>query len=297
MSHQVYINGAFVDAEHAVISVWDHGFLYGDGVFEGIRAYHGRVFRLDQHLSRLYTSAHSIHLEIPVPFDEVRDAVLESCRRNEIADGYVRLVVSRGKGDLGLDPRKCSTPSVVIIASGISLYPEEKYRDGLRLIVSSVQRTPPQCLDSRIKSLNYLNNILARIEANTTNADEAVMLSTSGHVTECTAENIFTVSNGVIRTPAPFVGILEGVTRGAVIEVARKKGLVVEETTLTSHDLFVADEVFLTGTGAELIPVVTVSGRKVGTGKPGPVFQQLLSDFRALTRAEGTPIQTVPSVF
>lgn len=290
MSVQVYVNGTFVNAEDAKISVWDHGFLYGDGVFEGIRAYAGRVFRLDQHLSRLYESAQSIRLRIPMPMDQMRALVIEACQRNEIVDGYVRVVVSRGRGDLGLDPRKCANPSVVVISDRIKLYPEEKYNRGLRVIISSVRRMPPESLDSKIKSLNYLNNILAKIEANTTEADEAVMLNGSGFVTECTAENIFVLKDGVLRTPGRYVGILEGVTRGVVIELAHRNDIPVEETMINPHDLYVADEVFLTGTGAELIPVVSISSRDVGDGQPGPVFKKLLKQFRELTQEEGTPI-------
>lgn len=290
MSHQVYVNGAFVNAEDAKVSVWDHGFLYGDGVFEGIRTYGGRVFRLDQHLVRLYESAHSIRIAVPMSIEEMRALIIEACLRNDIVDGYIRVVVSRGKGDLGLDPRKCSDPSLVIIADKIKLYPEEKYTNGLRVIISSVRRMPPESLDSKIKSLNYLNNILAKIEANTCDADEAVMLNGNGFVTECTAENVFVLKEGVLRTPGRYVGILEGVTRGVVLELARKNNMIVEETMINSHDLFVADEVFLTGTGAELIPVVDISGRQVGDGKPGPIFQKLLKQFRDITRVEGEPI-------
>lgn len=295
MPQQVYINGAFVSAEDAKVSVWDHGFLYGDGVFEGIRAYAGRVFRLNQHLERLYDSAKSIRLSIPMPQQEMHRVILETCGRNEISDGYIRVVVSRGKGDLGLDPRKCSNPSIVVIADKIKLYPEEKYNNGLQVIISSVRRMPPESLDSKIKSLNYLNNILAKIEANTTDADEAIMLNGNGFVTECTAENIFVYKDGVLRTPGRYVGILEGVTRGVVIELAHRNNIVVEETMINPHDLFVADEVFLTGTGAELIPVVSISGRAVGDGKPGPVYKNLLKQFRDITQREGDPILPVPA--
>lgn len=290
MAGQVFVNGRFVDAEHATISVWDHGFLYGDGVFEGIRAYNGRVFRLREHVARLYDSAHSIRLEIPMQQDAMEQRIVEACRLNNITDGYVRVVVSRGKGDLGLDPRKCSNPSIVIIADKIKLYPETTYENGLRIIVSSVRRTPPEALDGKIKSLNYLNNILAKIEANISNADEAVMINVHGFVTECTAENIFVIKDGVIRTPGGYVGILEGVTRAVVIDLARKHGYRVEETLMSPHDLYVADEIFLTGTGAELIPVVWVAGREIGNGKPGPVFKSLRTHFREVTRSEGVPI-------
>jgi len=290
MSIQVFVNGAFVDGDDAKISVWDHGFLYGDGVFEGIRAYEGRVFRLGDHLQRLYDSAHSIRLEIPHDRKELEGLILDACRRNEILNGYIRVVVSRGKGDLGLDPRKCSKPTVVIIADKIKLYPEEQYRNGLKIIISSVRRMPPEAMDSKIKSLNYLNNILAKIEANQGSADEAVLLNVQGFVTEASAENIFVYKDGILRTPGRYVGILEGVTRASVIELARKDGITVEETMIHPHDLYVADEVFLTGTGAELIPVVNVSGRVVGDGKPGPIFKRLRENFRRIVLNEGTPI-------
>jgi len=286
----VYVNGKFVDAENASISVWDHGFLYGDGVFEGVRVYEGRVFRLGEHLKRLYESAHSIRLEIPKAREELASLVVEACRRNEIHNGYVRLLVSRGRGDLGLDPRKCKAPTVVIIADIIKLYPEAVYNNGMNLIISSVRRMPPEAMDSKIKSLNYLNNILAKIEANDSQADDAIMTNVNGFVTECTAENIFVYKDGVLRTPGRYVGILEGVTRGVVIELCQREGLNVEESMIHPHDLFVADEIFLTGTGAEMIPVVRVAGRTIGGGKPGPLFKRLLEQFRELTRKEGTPI-------
>jgi branched-chain amino acid aminotransferase len=290
MSLQVFVNGKFVDAENAMVSVWDHGFLYGDGVFEGVRAYNGRAFRLQEHVRRLYESAHSIRLDIPMAPEEMCAMVIDACRRNEIVDGYVRVCVSRGKGDLGLDPRKCSQPTIVIIADKIKLYSDKLYNNGLKLIISSVRRIPPESMDSKIKSLNYLNNILAKIEANSADADEAVMINVNGFVTECTAENIFTWRDGVLRTPGAYVGILEGVTRGVVIELAKRANIPVEETMLNAHDLFVADEVFLTGTGAELIPVIEIAGRRIGNGKPGPIYRRLLQDFQELTRREGSAI-------
>lgn len=290
MSLQVYVNGEFVDAENARLSVWDHGFLYGDGVFEGIRAYQGRVFRLDEHLKRLQESAHSIRLQMPMTTEQMAALVLDACRRNRIEDGYVRVCVSRGKGDLGLDPRKCDKPSVVIIADKIKLYPEDVYRNGMRLIISSVRRMPPEAMDSKIKSLNYLNNILAKIEANTAQADDAIMTNVNGYVTECTAENIFVYKDGKLKTPGAYVGILEGVTRGVVMEICEQLGLPVDETMMSTHDLFVADEVFLTGTGAEVIPVVHISGRQIGNGKPGPIFKKVMERFKETTRTEGTPI-------
>lgn len=295
MSIQVYVNGQFVDKEKAMVSVWDHGFLYGDGVFEGIRAYAGRIFRLDEHLKRLYSSAHSLCIQIPIRFEEMREAHLEACRRNQIVDGYIRTVVSRGVGDLGLDPRKCPTPSVIIIADLIKLYPESAYQNGLSVIIASVRRPPAHCLDAKIKSLNYLNNIMGKIEANNAQVDEAVLLNVDGYVTECTAENIFVVRDGVLYTPERSLGFLEGITRQTVLEVATQLGIPTREGLMTAHDLYVADEFFLTGTGAELIPVITVAGRQVGTGKPGPIFRDLLEAFRQKTRSEGTPIHPAHS--
>lgn len=290
MSLQVYIDGGFCDQEKATISVWDHGFLYGDGVFEGIRVYNGRVFQLDEHLRRLSDSAKAVALTIPLAHNELKAAILETCRRNELLDGYIRVVVSRGKGDLGLDPRKCVKPTLIVIADKIKLYPEELYRSGLRITIASTRKTHPEALNGNIKSLNYLNNILAKIEATRAGADEAVLLSSQGFVTECTSENIFVVKGGVLHTPPPALGILVGVTRNVVIRLAKADGILVQESLLTTHDLYVADEIFLTGTGAELIGVVDVDGRAVGEGVPGPMTQRLLHSFRDLTKKEGVPV-------
>ena len=284
MTRQVYINGKFVPQEEAKISVFDHGLLYGDGVFEGLRSYAGRVFRLEQHIQRLYESAKAIWLEIPMPQDAMCDAVNEAVRVNKIDDGYVRLVVTRGAGTLGLDPNRCSNPQVIIIADAISLYPKELYEKGLEIVTVSVQRTHPAALNPRIKSLNYLNNILAKIEGLQAGCIEALMLNHKGEVAECTGDNIFLVRGGVLYTPPVDAGILAGVTRNTVIELAREAGIEVRELPLTKHDVYIADECFLTGTAAEVVPVVKVDSRTIGTGKPGPLTRDLEKRFRGLTR-------------
>ncbi|MGE5415266.1 MAG: branched-chain-amino-acid transaminase [Acidobacteriota bacterium] len=283
----IYLDGKFVPEEEAKISVFDHGFLYGDGVFEGIRAYHNRVFRLQQHIDRLYDSAKAINLTIPLSKEEMIEVVLETCRRNDIADGYIRLIVSRGKGDLGLDPRKCPMPTIINIASSISLYPDELYETGLDVVTVPTRRNIAEGLNPRIKSLNYLNNIMAKIEANIAGVPEAIMLTQEGYVAECTGDNIFIVRDGVIKTPSTHLGALEGVTRNAVMELAEKRGMKVQEAVLTRYDLFIADESWLTGTAAELIPVVMIDSRIIGNGKPGPVFNTLLKDFRELVKHDG----------
>ncbi|MHB2018135.1 MAG: branched-chain-amino-acid transaminase [Candidatus Xenobia bacterium] len=294
MAGQVFIDGTYQQAEEARISVWDHGFLYGDGVFEGIRVYHRRIFRLADHLKRLYESAHAIMLPIPYPLEEMTQIMVDCCRRNEIVDGYIRAVVSRGKGDLGLDPRKCKRPTVVVIADKIQLYSEDAHQNGIKIIIASTRKNPPECVSPRIKSLNYLNNIMAKLEATQAGASEAVMLNVDGYVTECTSENIFVYKDGVLRTPTASVGILEGITRKVVLELARSLDVPTEETFLNSHDLFVAEECFVTGTGAEMLPVVEVNGRSIGTGKPGPVTRRLFAAFQEHTRTEGTPIYDAP---
>ena len=290
MSLQVYIDGVYYPKEEAKVSVFDHGLLYGDGIFEGIRAYNGRVFRLEEHLDRLYLSSRSILIDIGMTKDEMREAVLETLRRNNLKDAYIRLLVTRGKGDLGLDPRKCPKPSIIIITDVIKLYPEETYANGLKLIIASTRKNSPDALSPRIKSLNYLNNILGKLEAINAGCSEAVMLDRHGYLTECTSENIFLVRDGILYTPTATVGILEGITRSVVMELAQKAGLQVQMAFLTAHDLYVADECFVTGTGAELIPVVDLCGRKIGDGKPGPVTSTLLKSFRELTQTEGTEI-------
>ena len=284
MSRQIYISGKFFPQEDAKISVFDHGLLYGDGVFEGLRSYRGKVFRLDEHVRRLYESAKAIWLEIPMSPDEMCDAVNEAVRVNKIDDGYIRLVVTRGAGTLGLDPNRCSNPQVIIIADAISLYPKELYEKGLEIVTVSVQRNHPAALSPRIKSLNYLNNILAKIEGIQAGCIEALMLNHKGEVAECTGDNVFLVRQGVLQTPPLEAGILEGVTRDAVIEVAKEAGIEVREMPLTKHDVYIADECFLTGTAAEIIPVVRVDSRVIGTGKPGPMTRDLEKRFKKLTQ-------------
>jgi branched-chain amino acid aminotransferase len=284
MSKQIYISGKFVPQEDAKISVFDHGLLYGDGVFEGLRAYGGKVFRLREHITRLYESAKAIWLTIPISFDQMCDAVNEAVRINKLESGYIRLVVTRGAGTLGLDPNRCSNPQVIIIADAIALYPKELYEKGLEIVTVSVQRMHPAALNPRIKSLNYLNNILAKIEGMQAGCIEALMLNHKGEVAECTGDNIFLVRKGELWTPPLEAGILEGVTRDAVIEVARHAEIEVRETPLTKHDVYIADECFLTGTAAEIIPVVKVDSRTIGTGKPGAVTRDLEERFKALTR-------------
>ncbi len=286
----IYLDGEFLPREEAKISVFDHGLLYGDGVFEGIRCYNGFVFRLDEHLERLYDSAKSLMLQIPIPIDEMKQKVLETLRRNQLREGYIRLVVTRGVGDLGLDPDKCPNPSVIIIADKITLYPQNFYENGLEIVTVSVRRNYPEAINPRVKSLNYLNNILAKIEAKQSGAVEALMLNNDGYVVECSGDNIFWIKNEIIVTPPPYIGILEGVTRNSVIALAREAGFQVEERVFTRHDLYIADECFLTGTAAEVIPVVKLDQRVIGDGKPGKVTQKLIAAFRHLTNNFGTPI-------
>jgi len=285
MGLKIHLGGRLVDESEARISVFDHGLLYGDGVFEGIRVYGGQVFLHQQHIDRLYESAKAIRLVIPVTPSQMKAAVEETVRANSISDGYVRLVVTRGAGSLGLDIRKTSNPQVIIIADTISLYPPETYTRGMHLVTASTIRNHPGALSPRIKSLNYLNNILARIEGTDAGMVEALMLNHKGEVAECTGDNIFIVKNKVVRTPSPDAGILEGITRNAVIGLARDAGYRVEECALTRHDLYVADEMFLTGTAAEVVAVVNLDGRPIGSGAPGPVTGDLLERFRALTRS------------
>jgi branched-chain amino acid aminotransferase len=290
MGLRIWLDGALVPENEARVSVFDHGLLYGDGVFEGIRAYDGVVFRLKEHLDRLYNGAHVIMLEVPLSQDEMTAAVLETIRANGLRDAYIRLVVTRGVGDLGLDPRRCPKATVFIIAAGISLYPEEVYVKGLRLITCSVRRTRPDALDGSIKSLNYLNNIMAKIEAIRAGVPEGIMLTPDGYVAECTGDNIFLVNGSKLITPPVCVGNLPGITRGAVMEIAARQGLEVREELFRLASVYTAEEVFVTGTAAEIVPVVEVDGRAIGSGKPGAVTQRLLEGFRELTKTDGEPI-------
>lgn len=281
---KIYLNGQLVEKEQAVVSVFDHGLLYGDGVFEGIRVYGGRVFLLKEHIDRLYESAKAIRLTIPISPAEMTQATQETVAANGIGDGYVRLVVTRGAGSLGLDIRKTSHPQIIIIADTITLYPPEIYQNGMHLVTASTIRNHPAALPARIKSLNYLNNILAKIEGTDAGSVEALMLNHKGEVAECTGDNIFLVKNGVLKTPSPDAGILEGITRNVVLRLAREAGIPTLETTLIRHDLYVADELFLTGTAAEVVPVVNLDGRSIGDGKPGPTTRRLLKLFHEFTR-------------
>ncbi len=283
----IYFDGKFVPEEEAKVSVFDHGLLYGDGIFEGIRMYHNRVFKLKEHLVRLFESAKTLDLRMDMTMDEIAEAVIETCRRNNLKDGYIRLVITRGKGDLGLDPRKCPKPSMFIIASAIRLYPEEFYEKGLEVITVATRRNVPEALNPRIKSLNYLNNILARIEANLFGVPEAVMLNQDGYVAEATGDNIFIVRNNRLITPPVYVGILEGITRNAVLKLAKENGIETAEEVFTRHDLYNADECFLTGTAAEIIPVIKIDGRIIGEGKPGEMTLKLIKKYRDLTEVDG----------
>jgi branched-chain amino acid aminotransferase len=282
---KVWINGKLFDKADAKISVFDHGLLYGDGIFEGIRVYSGKIFRLRDHIERLYESARHIALEIPLNREQLMHAVTETVKANTQGDGYIRLVVTRGAGYLGLDPARCSDPQVIIIVDTITMYPAEFYEKGLSVITSSLIRNHPNALNPRIKSLNYLNNILAKIEAVRAGCQEAVMLNHNGEVAECTGDNIFIVKHGLIRTPHLVAGLLEGVTRNAVIDLAHAAKITVQEMALTRHDVYSADECFLTGTAAEIAPVVQCDGRPIGNGKPGPITRQLRERFQQMIRS------------
>jgi branched-chain amino acid aminotransferase len=286
----IYLNGKMVPDEEAVISVFDHGLLYGDGVFEGIRAYNGRVFRLVEHIRRLYESAHSIMLAIPLNQEEMIKAVVDTVNANNLRDAYIRLVVTRGVGDLGMDPRKCKTAQVFIIADKITLYPEELYEKGLEVITVATRQNIAEALEPKIKSLNYLNNIHAKIEANRAGVLEALMLTNQGYICEGTGDNIFIYRRGELLTPPAYLGILEGITRDAIIELAAREGIPLKEMPFTRHDLYVSEECFLTGTAAEVIPVIEVDQRLIGSGKPGPITKKLIKLFREMAQSEGTPL-------
>lgn len=287
---KIYLDGKFVDQADAKISVFDHGLLYGDGIFEGIRLYQGNVFRLDEHLERLEYSAKALLLKMPWTRKEISDATCETCRQNGLTDGYIRLVVTRGVGDLGLSPWLCPRPSIFIIANKIALYPEEHYTTGLSIVTVPTRRINSSALSPAVKSLNYLNNILAKIEARQAGALEAIMLNDQGYVAECTGDNIFIVHKGEIITPAASQGALKGITRGSIFDIAKELALPIREADLTRYDVFNADECFLTGTAAEVIPVVKLDGREIGTAKPGPITDKVQQSFRRRVLSEGTKI-------
>ena len=287
---KVFIDGKFCSERDAKISVFDHGLLYGDGIFEGIRAYNGRVFKLKEHIDRLFSSAKAILLEIPLSHAAMMKATVETIRANKLRDCYVRLIVTRGIGTLGLNPRSCKKPSVIIIAGKIQVYPAEMYAVGMNIVTVPTTRNLHSALNPAIKSLNYLNNILAKIEANNAGVEEAVMLNSEGFVAECTADNLFIIKDGKVFTPPLSAGALYGITRQTVMELAEQSGISVGEPNLTRYDLFNADECFLTGTGAEIMPVVKIDGRVIGTGKPGPLTRKLVTEYHALTKVTGQPI-------
>lgn len=284
---KVFLNGRLVDEKEAKVTVFDHGLLYGDGVFEGIRSYDGLVFKLKEHLDRLFESAEAIELTIPMSKEELTASIIKTLKTNKLKDAYIRLVVTRGVGDLGLDPRKCKRPTVFIITDKIVLYPKEFYENGLEIVIVKTRRNIKEALNPRIKSLNYLNNILAKIEAIRANVEEAIILSKDGYVAECTGDNIFIVKDGKLATPPADAGILKGVTRLAVIELAKKDGIIVEEEMMRPEDLYAADECFLTGTAAEIVPVTKIDGNVIGDGRPGKITLTLLKAFRGLTKVDG----------
>ena len=290
MGIKIYLDGEFVNEENAKVSVFDHGVLYGDGIFEGIRAYNGRVFKLKEHVDRLFSGARAIMLEPPVNKEEMQEIVLETLRQNNLRDAYIRLVITRGKGDLGLDPDKCPRPTLFCIAAGIQMYPEELYQKGMEVVTVPTRRNAPEACNPQMKSLNYLNSILAKLEAKLAGVEEAIMMNNEGYVAEATGDNIFIVRGGELITPPAFLGILEGITRNSVMELAAKKNIPVKEGIFTRYDIYSAQECFLTGTAAEIIPVVKVDGRIIGDGKPGPITTALIKDYRELTQSTGTEI-------
>lgn len=288
---KIWLDGKLVDETEAKISVFDHGLLYGDGVFEGIRFYNGRVFRLEEHITRLFESARAILLEIPWTHEEVCRFTCETVAANGLSDGYIRLVVTRGTGELGLNPFLCPKASMFIIASTIKLYPEEFYTNGLAVITCATRRPAPGALMPQVKSLNYLNNVMAKVEAIQANALEAIMLNEQGYVAECTGDNLFVIKNGTLHTPLISDGALNGITRAVILELAAQLGVPVAERSLTRYDIFVADECFLTGTAAEVIPVVSLDRRKIGTGQPGPLTRRFIEAFKTLANTTGTPFR------
>jgi len=290
MPLQIWLDGKLVPEQEAKVSVFDHGLLYGDGIFEGIRAYHGRVFKLKEHLKRLYDGAQCLMINIPITMDQMQEAVLETLRANDLSDAYIRLVVTRGVGDLGLDPRKCPVPSIFCIATSIALYPDEVYEKGLKLVTCATRRNPPEALNGSIKSLNYLNNIMAKMECIQANVPEGIMLTTDGYVCECTGDNLFLINGNKLITPPDHLGALPGITRQAVMDVAADLGMEVVEELFRMRSVYTAEEAFLTGTAAELVPVVEVDGRQIGAGKAGPQTTKLLDAFRALIQHDGEPI-------
>lgn len=288
ITNRIYINGKLYEKKDAKISVLDHGLLYGDGVFEGIRVYDNLIFKLKEHIDRLYDSARSIMLEIPIGKRQMVEAIIKTLKANRLSNAYIRLIVTRGEGDLGLDPRKCKDKStVIIITDSVDLYPEKFYKEGLSIITVPTRRNIPEAINPQLKSLNYLNNVLAKIEAINAGAEEAVMLNQDGFVAECTGDNIFICRGQKLITPPVYIGVLNGITRGAVIELAQKAKIAVSEEILTRHDLYNAGECFLTGTAAEVIPVVRIDGRTVGNGRPGPITLRLMRDFSLLTKIDG----------
>ncbi|MBF0479605.1 MAG: branched-chain-amino-acid transaminase [Candidatus Omnitrophica bacterium] len=284
---KIYLNGQFVDREKATVSVFDHGLLYGDGAFEGIRSYNGLVFMLEEHITRLYETCHSMMIMLPLTPKQMMAAVVDTLKKNKLKDAYIRLVVTRGEGDLGLDPKKCyGKPNIIIIAGKITLYPPELYEKGMAICTVPTPRNMPEAMNPRLKSLNYLNNILAKIEAGNAGFSEAIMLDHMGFVAECTGDNIFIIKNGMLSTPSQ--GCLKGITRDVVLALAQKNKIKTEERFITRHEVFTAEECFLTGTAAEIIPVVKVDGRLVGSGVPGPMTKKLIKLFHAATAKLGT---------
>ncbi len=291
MSIKIFLDGRLVDKEDAKVSVFDHGFLYGDGIFEGIRYYNGKIFREKQHIDRLWDSAKTVNIQIPMTKQEVVKAINDTVKANNFTDAYIRLIVSRGEGNLGIDPRSCPKPSVVVIAQALSLYPAEFYEKGIKIVTASTIRNPSDSLNARVKSLNYLNNIMAKIEAHVAGCEEALMLNHKGDVCECTGDNVFIIKNGKVMTPPIDACILEGVTRNVVIEICQELGLECVEAAFTRHDVYTADECFLTGSAAELIPVVAVDGREIGDGKPGKITNQILAAFADFVRRDNSKIE------